>query len=232
MSGEFPAVYRYRDAVNGFFEFATDNARTILPPKLQPVELHHGMSVLAVTAFEFHDSPVASYREIVLSVLVAPRIVHGEPMPRAAMYPFMVGTTTEASRRHGIERWLLPHYPKDLDVELRRSEREIAVSVRDGKAPVLELTVTECAGVAWQGVEHRYQTFSQDENGMHLSVLLMNGPFMEHEEERGELLLHSHAFSAPIDRDGVTLTPFREQWMKQGTETIFPLQPLGALAGR
>ena len=226
-----PTLYRYRDAVNGFFEFATENARAILPPGLQPVEPHHGQSVLAVTAFEFHESPIGSYREIVLSVLVAPRIVHGEQMPRAAMYPFMVATTTEASRRHGIERWLLPHYMKDLDIRLERSGDAMAVSVAEGKVPILSLTVTD-RGVDWQPVEHRYQTFSKDEHGTYLSVLLMNGPFLEHEEERGSLILGPHVFNAAIDRDEIATTPFREQWMKQGTETISPLQPLAAFASR
>ena len=227
-----PTLYRYRDAVNGFFEFATENARAILPPGLQPVEPRHGLSVLAVTAFEFHESPVGSYREIVLSVLVAPRIVQGEPMPRAAMYPFMVATSTEASRRHGIERWLLPHHMKDLDIRLERSRDDMVVSVADGKAPVLRLMVTECPDVGWQAVEHRYQTFSKDEHGTYLSVLLMNGPFLEHEEERGSLILGPHVFNAAIDRDEIATTPFREQWMKQGTETISPLQPLAAFASR
>ena len=39
-------------------------------------------------------------------------------MPRAAMYPFLVGTTTPESRKHGIEVWHLPHYPNDLDVTI------------------------------------------------------------------------------------------------------------------
>ena len=63
--------YLYRDAINGFFEFPTENARAILPHGLQPVEPHHGMSILTVTAFEFHDSAVGAYKEIALSVIVA-----------------------------------------------------------------------------------------------------------------------------------------------------------------
>lgn len=229
-SGTF--LYQYQDAVNGFFEFPTDNARTLLPPGLQPIEPHHGQSVLAVTAFEFHESMVGAYREVVLSVLVSPRIFHGEPMPRAAMYPFMVGTTTPESRKHGMEQWLLPHYPRDLDVQIERGDGIIEVAAKDGTKPVLTLTVTETREAPWQTVEHRYQTFSLDASGLFLSPLLMSGPFLEHEEERGGVVLHDHPFSASVDRDAVTTTPFREQWMKQGTETIFPLQALAALAGR
>ena len=224
--------YLYRDAINGFFEFPTENARRILPAGLQPVEFHHGSSVLTVTAFEFHDSDVGAYREIALSVVVAPRILPGEPMPRAAMYPFLVGTTTPQARRHGIEVWHLPHHPADLDVDFDRREREITVTAAEGGRPILAMRITDSAGVAWQPVEHRYQTFMHDEVGAYMSPLLMAGPFMENEEERGSLTLHRHPFTAAIDMDGVTTVPFREQWMRQGVESIHALQPLAAFAGR
>jgi hypothetical protein len=216
-------VYLYRDAINGFFEFPTEAARSILPRGLQPVEPHHGQSILAVTAFEFHESPVGEYREVTLSVVIAPRLAPGGPMPRAALYPFMVGTTTRASRQHGSEEWHLPHHPRELEVEIERGGGEIRITAREG-APILELTITERAG--WEQVEHHYQTFMNDENGAYLSELTMTGPFMEHEEERGNLVLHRHAFLGQLDPSGVVTTPFREQWMKQGREAIFPLQTL------
>ena len=35
------------------------------------------------------------------------------------VFPFMVGTSTEASRKHAMERWHLPHYMQDLDIEFQ-----------------------------------------------------------------------------------------------------------------
>jgi len=229
---EEPRLYYYRDAVNGFFEFPTENARAILPHGLQPVEPHHGMSILTVTAFEFHDSAVGAYKEIALSVIVAPRIGHGETMPRVAMYPFLVGTSTPEARQHGIEVWHLPHYPDDLDVRFDRGEGEITVGAAAGGKPILTLRITDSGEVAWEKVEHRYQTFMHDEGGGYISPLVMAGPFMEHEGERGSLELHSHLFTRAIDPDGLTTIPFREGWMRDGVETIHPLQPLAAPVGR
>jgi hypothetical protein len=224
--------YLYRDAINGFFEFPTANARAILPHGLQPVEPRHGMSVLTVTAFEFHDSAVGAYKEIALSVVVAPRIQHGEPMPRAAMYPFLVGTSTAAARQHGIEVWHLPHHLADLEVGFERGEGEITVTAAEGGKPILALRLTDGGEVAWEPVDHRYQTFMHDQAGDYISPLEMTGPFMEHEEERGSLVLHPHAFTRAIDPNEVTTRPFREQWMRDGVETIHPLQTLAAHAGR
>jgi hypothetical protein len=45
--------YGFRDAISGFFEFPTENARRILPPHLEPAELHHGSSIFSMTAFDF-----------------------------------------------------------------------------------------------------------------------------------------------------------------------------------
>jgi hypothetical protein len=224
--------YQYKDAINGFFEFPTENARKILPHGLQPVEPHHGMSILTVTAFEFHDSAVGAYREIALSVIVSPRVKHGEPMARAAMFPFLVGTTTRAAREHGMSVWHLPHHPNDLDVSFERGEGRVVLRASDPAGPILEMTITDAGEVEWEKVEHRYQTFMHDDGGTYLSPLVMRGPFMEHEDERGSLVLHSHAFTGAVDPDEVTTTPFREQWMRDGVESIHPLQTLTAYAGR
>src|SRR6266498_4306448 len=72
--GDLPGLtqYSYRDAMSGFFEFPTENARRILPPNLEPVEVHHGTSVFALTAFDFNQSEVGAYGEVVMAVVVAP----------------------------------------------------------------------------------------------------------------------------------------------------------------
>ena len=56
--------YRYSQAVSGFFEIPTENAIRILPTHLEPIELHHGSSVLDVTAFDFTESLVGPYEEV------------------------------------------------------------------------------------------------------------------------------------------------------------------------
>ena len=229
---EAPRLYHYRDAINGFFEFPTENAKAILPHGLQPVEPRHGMSILTVTAFEFRDSSVGAYKEIALSIIVAPRIGHGETMPRAAMYPFLVGTSTPESRKHGIEVWHLPHYPDDLDVTIERGDGQITVAAAAAGSPILTMRISDSGEVGWEKVEHRYQTFMHHEGVGYISPLVMTGPFMEHEEERGSLVLHAHAFTSLLDPAEVTTTPFREQWMRDGVETIHPLQPLAAPVGR
>jgi hypothetical protein len=224
--------YVYKDAVNGFFEIPTEAARNLLPPGFQPVEVHHGSSILAVTAFEFADSPVGTYGEIALSIIVPPRLLPGEAMPRAAMYPFQVGTTTAAARRHGVERWKLPHHPEDLAVTFERAEHHVRVKAAAGGRPILELDILHPQAVPWIEVEHTYQTFMVDGRGTYLSPLVMRGAFMESEEELGRLTWHGHPFAPDLDAETIDPTPFREQWMREGVESIHPLQVLESFAGR
>jgi hypothetical protein len=215
--------YHFRHAIGGFFEFPTANAKELLPSFMHPVEPHHGQSVLSVMAFDFHDSPVGDYGELILSVHVAPRVEPGAPLPRAAFYPYLLGTTTKASRDHAIERWHLPHFMHDIDLEFTPRDGEITIAAAYGGSPIIDMTITD---YSWDNVEHRYQAFMSDHDGAYMSTIVMAAEFSENEEERGAIEIHPHAFTATLDREGVTTTPFRELWMRDGLQTFHPLEHL------
>jgi hypothetical protein len=214
--------YGFRDVVSGFFEFPTENARRLLPAHLEPVELHHGTSVFSVTTFDFTESMVGPYGEVVLSVIVAPLVKAGERLPKSAFFPFQVGTTTRAAREHAIERWHLPHWMDDVGVEFDRQPGRLTVTVRADGEPALEMTVGEHS---WQGVNHLYQCFMKDD-AAYLARITMEGSQSEHEEETGQLRLFPHAFHGSLAVSEVAEAPFREIWMREGMQTFQPLQPL------
>ena len=221
--------YYYRDAIGGFFEFPTDNARALLPQDLQPIEPHHGSSVLSVMAFDFHDSPVGSYGELILSILTAPRVEPGQPWPRSAFFPFRLATTTRESREHAIERWHLPHYMKDIDLRWDRGDGHITIHATERGQPIVDMTITE---FEWSRVEHRYQAFMHDEDGFYSSTIVMNGQFSENEEEKGGIVIHTQSMTELLEDWELTTTPFRELWMKNGVQTFHPLQQLASYARR
>lgn len=221
--------YHYRDAIGGFFEFPTDNARALLPQDLQPIEPHHGSSVLSVMAFDFHDSPVGSYGELILSILTAPRVEPGQPWPRSAFFPFRLATTTRESREHAIERWHLPHYMKDIDLRWDRGDGHITIHATERGQPIVDMTITE---FEWSRVQHRYQAFMHDEDGFYSSTIVMAGQFSENEEEKGGIVIHTQAMTELLEDWELTTTPFRELWMKNGVQTFHPLQQLASYARR
>jgi hypothetical protein len=214
--------YGYRDAISGFFEFPTDNARRILPRGFEPVEPHHGTSILAITVFDFDESEVGSYGEVVYAVIVPPLVSDGR-LPKSAFFPWQVATTSRAAREHAIERWHLPHWMEDVEVAFERAPGRVTARVAAEGAPALELTITEHS---WQPVSHLYQSFQKDEAGTYLANILFEGEKSEHEEEAGSLVLHDSAFNRDLVLSEVYATPFRELWMRKGCQLFDPLATL------
>jgi hypothetical protein len=213
--------YEFERCVGAFFEMSTDDARRILPPPLQPLEVHHDRSILAVLAFRFTNSEVGPYDEIVLSVVTPPVLEPGKPLPRAAFYPFMLGTSTEAARAHAIERWKLPHYMKDVQLDFDEVPGRIKVSVTDDGAPILELTVTEHE---FGAVSFPYHCFTADGDDRFKVNIQMGGPHSQHEEEAGELILHEHPLTAALTLSEVNSYPFREEWYRAGLQVFEELE--------
>lgn len=214
--------YRYRNCVAGFFEMPTADARAILPGHLQPMELQHTRSILAVNAFQFTESEVGSYDEIVLAVIVPPMVEPGKPLPRSAFFPFMVGTSTEASRLHAIERWHLPHYMKDVDMTFTEEDGRVEVNVRDadGDDPILDLVVT---AHEFHPSKNLYNSFMMDGEDRFKANIYMEAPHSEHEEEEGSITLYEHEMTSALTIGDVHTWPFREQWYSAGLQTFEPL---------
>ena len=209
--------YGYDICIGGYFEMPTADARELLPPHLEPLEVLHERSILAITAFRFNDSLVGPYDEVVLAVVVPPIVEPGKPLPKAAFFPFVVGTTTEASRLHAIERWHLPHYMKDLDIDFGQDDGEVTVHVADADAPVLDLTVTD---YDFAPVRNTYACFTVDPESRYKVNIFMEAEHCEHEEERGALTLHEHPMTEGLTLDEVNTYPFREEWYGKGLQTF------------
>ncbi len=212
--------YGYRDAISGFFEFPTENARRILPRHLEPAELHHGSSIFSVTVFDFTESEVGDYGEVVMAVIVSPLVKPGERLPKSAFYPYLVGTTTKAARDHAIERWHLPHWMEDVDVRFDRQGKAVTARVEVDGSPVADLTITDHS---WNPVSHLYQAFMKDDRGAYLASITMEGQQSEHEEETGRIQLHEHPFNKDLVISEIYEQPFREMWMREGQQTFEPL---------
>jgi hypothetical protein len=217
--------YGYRNAISGFFEFPSENARRILPKGIEPVEVHHGTSVLNVTVFDFHESEVGEYGEVVYAVLVPPYVREDGRLAKGAFFPWQVATTTRAAREHAIERWHLPHWMDDVEVAFEPGERKLTARVRAEGSPALELTITD---YSWTPVSQLFQSFQQDDGGRYLANIVFEGEQSEHEEETGRIKLYDHAFNKDVVISEVYEEPFREMWMRSGIQLFDPLVRLPA----
>ncbi len=215
--------YRYRQAVSAFFELPREFATACLHGGLEPLEPSHGIGVFAVTAFDFAGSEVGSYQELVLSILTPPRISPDGECPRSAFFPFVVGTSSEASRLHAIERWRLPHHMSDIAVEFEENADRIRICAHERGRPILDLDVS---GSDWGQTHQLYQLFSASEDQLYKADIHMKGLVSEHEEETGRLVLHDHPMCASLTGAEVTSRPFRELWLKNGVQSIEALEVL------
>ena len=215
--------YVFRNAVSAFFEMPTELARSLLPGHLEPLEVRHGSGVFAVTAFQFTESMVGAYDEIVLAVIVPPLLVRGGEFPKSAFYPFLLGTSTPQSRAHAIERWHLPHYMADVGVSVTEAPGKIDIRVHERGRPILDFGVTRHQ---WSDVNHLYQAFMNDGSGEYKVDIHMQGRFTEHEEETGHLELHEHPMCEKLRAGEIETYPFRELWMQKGVQTFEELESL------
>ena len=214
MSDSDYTYYAYSMCVGAYFEMPTADARGLIPGHLEPLEVRHDRSILAVTAFHFTESMVGA-------VVVPPMVEPGKPLPKAAFFPFMVGTSSEASRKHAIERWHLPHYMKDIDINFEGESGEVLVTARDQGKPILEMTVTD---FDFEAAKNVYSCFTADGADRFKVNIFMEAPHTEHEEERGSLTLYEHPMTAGLTLDDVETYPFREEWYRSGMQTFERLE--------
>jgi hypothetical protein len=210
-------TYEFKHCIGAMFEMSTADARRILPAHLQPLEVQHTRSVLAVLAFQFTNSEVGAYDEVVLSVVTPPRIEPEKPLPQAAFYPFMLATSTAAARQHAIERWHLPHYMKNLEFSFEEKDGKMRVGVFDEGSPVLDLSVSQHA---FEAVDCPYHCFMTNGDERLKVNIFMKAEHSQHEEETGSLVLHEHPMTAPLTVSEVSTYPFREEWYGPGIQTF------------
>jgi hypothetical protein len=214
--------YHYPHMISASFEIPTESARRLIPRGIEPVEPWHGAGVLTVTLFEFDESPVGPYQEVVLSVFVVPRLFKGDLFPHAAVAPIRLGSTHYAARQHAIDLWHLPHFYEDIRIEFQPSADGRRMTGRvfcPRGEEILELNVAHSG--AWGSVCQQYQSFQADATGLYMSKIDWTGVLSEHDEGEGRVHLRDHRFF-----DGIPVTlavdspPIREMWMKQGLESI------------
>lgn len=215
--------YKFANAVNAFFEMPTEAALELLPKHLQPLELRHDSSIFALTLFDFTESMVGAYGEVVLAVIVSPIVKPGGVFPKSAFYPFLVGTSTPAAREHAIERWHLPHHMADVGVDFAETDGSIDVRVHESDRPILECTIS---AHKWSIVDQLYQCFMIDGEQRFKADIHMQGRFTEHEEESGTLKLYDHPMVEALNGHAIATYPFREMWMKDGLQTFEELETI------
>lgn len=213
----------FSTGVSAFFEMATSDAERILPPHLQPIEVRPQRSILNVTAFHFRESDVGPYAELTFSVVVPPMVGSWMRHAKAGFYPFAAATSSEASRIHRLCRFCIPHYDKCIDARFIERAGELRLRVWAESQPVVDLTVTQHL---WSSTTHLLHGFMMDGTQRLKADIQISGRYSVHEHEKGRMLLYSHPMVEALTLEEISPYPFREHWLKEGTEVFHPLETL------
>jgi hypothetical protein len=207
----------FNHAVHGLFELPSDDARRLLPARIEPLEPHHGSSLLSVSVFDFSQSPVGPYAELALSIIVAPQITDEHARwPSAAYFTFLMAANLPAAREQGGEL-PFPYWRDDVSIQLAVGEGCVQVGVAAEGASVIELKLYEHS---WQPAQHRYQCLLAREGQRYLAGIEVDGEESEHEDGRGSLALSAHPLLQGLDIASIDETPVRETWIRAGHQTL------------
>jgi hypothetical protein len=217
------ATFRYSRGLIGTFELPTEAARRLLHPSLEPVEVHHGTSVLAVSVFDFTESPFGPYGELFLAVLVAPFVRPGQVMPQAALYPYVVGTTNAMMRQMVLPQWPLPYWQEDMACDFSAGGGQRKVAIAAGGAPLLEMTLHE---LEWGEEAQVHQVFAIGQSGGSAALITTRGSYSDNEDGQGDLQLHPHPMLKGLDVSAVDGPPLREACLADGVRIIDSLVSL------
>ncbi len=124
--------YRFQTGVSAFFEMATSDARAVLPPHLEPIEVRHQRSVLSVNAFLFDDSVVGPYTEVMFAVIVPPLVAAWGQHAKAGLFPFLAATSSEEARRIKSERFHFPYHEQTIDAQFIETDDRVRIRIFGG----------------------------------------------------------------------------------------------------
>lgn len=219
--------YRFDQALAACFLARNDALRAVLPPNLRPLEARPGHGLVVVTAFNFTDSEVGPYGELVMAVMVPPFTPRDESWPESASYPFDLVTNTLDSRDHAAGSWYLPARPKPYGLRFSRDGERRSVDLYDEGTPVLSLSVKH--NPTWER-DRLYQVFTRSDGRLHRVALSVEGSVSEHNEETGRLTLYDHPIAdrlADLVADDEALF---EQSMDDGLERFLGILPHEVIA--
>lgn len=207
--------YLYRHAIGGLFHVDEGFARERLPGALPPLGFRLGSAIFSLMVFDFVDSEAGPFTELALMLVVPPDARPGQALPEVGLFPWLLATSTAASRELAASRLRLPVHPRDIACRFARDAATEHVEVVEGGRTALRLRVTRRSLAP---AERLYQCFARGPEGLYQAPVRMQGWLGEHEEETGLLTLSDHPLIADLAGALADDVPFREQVVEGGQE--------------
>lgn len=147
---DLPIKYRC-EAINAVFPISTKEAKKIIDcPKLRPVEILPGKSLLTITVLNFYSSPVGPFREVTYSLCIRYNSRFALPFidvpfsmltKKLGFIPISVNQTTEIAIESGNIISGFPHYEELINVDFNRDDKFIYVKSSCDNEEILQLQI-------------------------------------------------------------------------------------------
>lgn len=174
---EFPIRYYDFRMISCTFTAKSKQIKKLLPhPNFKSVEIFPGISLVGITAFEYHDTSIGPYNEIVLSVPITfpPKFAFPGLSALSMMrkncfstYIHHLPVTTEIARKGGVHFY---NYPKFLaKITFQDRDDILEVTLKEKEELILKLSVKKIPLNRSARIE--FHTFSiKDKKVMHTFI--------------------------------------------------------------
>lgn len=169
-----PSIYRGVGITAVFSARYDDVIRLVGSKRIKPARLSLSSALLNVTIFDFHESPVGPYKEMVLTVPV-----YNNPIINVPFIPLLfnkfsnkfgfhvidIFQSTRIAVEHGNVLTGYPHNEKLVDVKFEYDQKVISASVFDEDGEILMLRASKSKKE--KKVQNSYMTYYEKNERLH-----------------------------------------------------------------
>lgn len=220
---EIPAKYRGK-VVSILLPASTKKmAKLINCPGVVPAEIFWGKSLLSITLFDFSESPVGPYTELVFAtpILYKPKIriplvplIKDQIFKKYNLFVFDIIQSTEMAIKHGNILTGYPHNPNLIDVTFEESKKDINVRSYGDSKSIIDIQLNKPRKEKL--IEESYFTYFIKENSPYkikMDIYAIGGNV-----KINKLSLGDHKLAELIENLSISYKPFQARYSRDVIE--------------
>ncbi len=213
--------YQFKNILNCLLEIETIYVNKLVPKNIYPLEIQPNLSLISIIGFDFQETPIGNYQEVIIGVVIQPYLLKKGDIPKSAIFPINIATNTDNSKIHAISNYKLPHYMKniEIDFDIDASKKKLICKENNDVFMNIELDINDKHDKS----QEYHQSFVFDNNKLFLSNININSLMAESQDGRGNVFFNKHSFFKDIEIDEINNIPYLERHAYNGIETMSSL---------
>ena len=213
----------------GAFTISTKKTRDIITTnKLIPVEISPGRSIVALTVFKNHETPVGPYKEIVVSipVLYDTKItfpflpfLFRKMLKNFGFYVLLIASDTDLSREEGNIIFGYPHYENNIDINFEGTDLYFYAKLKEKNQNILSLKVDKVKNEKIE--KNDYQTYFVKNNilfRIKMNSIAIVGRSLNN--KGGILELYNHPITNILKELQININPIELSYYRNAIEIL------------